>query len=351
MEKLQAVTKEEKKENNLIPFPVLINNWRPDRSTIFGQRLATVCKNIQMAIVLIQNLRYKKDKAELYPMYLYNTRLIKRPADLDMGFNKFIPTNPDDGENISNAIAPFPKDVRSDNSDTITNMLQTNLSRSTSGVGGNMSQGTTPATRETLGVQNMVQNSTDVSLVLDDKIQSWFDRDFLRLWLRSYLENFASGDKKIAKIKTGMGFVSQQLSREQFLGYIEVSITVIPTSEKEKKEMKDRTALANTFAILQGIERPKIAQDLHAREVLESNGIDPMKANLYVPQTPQEIIAAQENILLNSGVDLPINETDDHLTHLIIHEGCLDTVAKMLHRQAHLDAYTRIQAATPELDP
>jgi hypothetical protein len=23
----------------------------------------------------------------------------------------------------------------------------------------------------------------------------------------------------------------------------------------------------------------------------------------------------------------------------------------MLHRQAHLDAYTRIQAATPELDP
>ena len=50
----------------------------------------------------------------------------------------------------------------------------------------------------------MVQNSTDVSIALDDKIQSWFDRDFLRLWLRSYLENFKSGDKKIAKVKTGM---------------------------------------------------------------------------------------------------------------------------------------------------
>ena len=230
-------------------------------------------------------------------------------------------------------------------------MLQTNISRSTNGIGGNVAQGTSPESRQTLGVQNMVQNSTDVGIALDDKIQSWFDRDFLRLWLRSYLENFASGDKKIAKIKTGMGFVSQQLSREQFLGYIEVSITVTPVSEKEKKELKNRTALANTFAILQGIERPKIAQDLHAREVLESNGIDPMKANLYVPQTPQEIIAAQENILLNSTIDLPINETDDHLTHLIIHEGCLDTVAKMLHRQAHLDAYTRIQAASPQMDP
>lgn len=201
-EELKAISKEEKKDNELIPFPVLINNWRPDANSIFGQRLATLCKNIQIAIVLIQNLRYKKDKAELYPMYLYNTRLIKRPADLDMGFNKFIPTNPDDGENISNAIAPFPKDVRSDNSASITEMLQTNLSRSTSGIGGNVANGTTPEARETLGVQKMVENSTDISIALDDKIQTWFDKDFLKLWLRSYIENFASGDKKIAKIRT-----------------------------------------------------------------------------------------------------------------------------------------------------
>jgi hypothetical protein len=114
--------------------------------------------------------------------------------------------------------------------------------------------------------------------------------------------------------------------------------------------LKDRTALNNTFAILQGIERPKIAQDLHAREVLESNGIESQKANVFVPQSPQEIIAYQENILLNQGISLPINETDDHLTHLLINDGCLDTVAKSLHMQAHLDAYTRIQATQPKLN-
>jgi hypothetical protein len=32
--------------------------------------------------------------AELYPMYLYDTRLIKNKTDLDFGFNKLIPTNP-----------------------------------------------------------------------------------------------------------------------------------------------------------------------------------------------------------------------------------------------------------------
>jgi len=197
----------------------------------------------------------------------------------------------------------------------------------------------------------MVQNSTDVSIALDDKIQTWFDRDFLRLWLRSYLENFASGDKKIAKVKTGMGFVNQQFTRDQFLGYVDVSITVTSTSEKEKKNLKERTALSNTFAILQGIERPKIAQDLHAREVLETNGIESQKANIFVPQSPQEMIAYQENILLNQGITVPINETDDHLTHLIVNDGCLDTVAKVLHMQSHLDAYTRIQASMPEINP
>lgn len=351
LEELPVVTAEETKDNTLVPFPVLVNNWRPDRNSIFGQRLATVCKNIQIAITLIQNLRYKKDKAELYPMYLYNTRLIKRPADLDMWFNKFIATNPDENENINNAIAPFPKDVRSDNSASIEAMLNQNLTRSTGGINSNITQGTTPETRETATVQKMVQANTDVNVALDDKIQSWFDKDFLKLWLRSYLENFKDGDKKIARIKTGMGFIQQELTKDQFLSYVEVSITVITKSEKDQKEAKESVALTNSFAILQGIERPKIAQDLHAREVLQVNGIDLQKANLFVPLSPQEMIADQENMLLNQGINIPINDTDDHLTHLILHDGTLETVAAAIHKQAHIDAYTRIQDAQPMMDP
>lgn len=350
-QKLKTVTKEEKKDATLIPFPVLINNWRPDRSSIFGQRLAVICKNTQIAVTLIQNLRYKKAKAELYPMYLYNTRLIKRPADLDFWFNKFIPANPNEAESLSNAVAPFPKDTRSDASAGIESMLQENLTRATGGVNSNITQWASPETRETATVQKMIQWSADVNIALDDKIQAWFDRDFLRHWLRSYIANFEKWDKKIAKMKTWMGFVQRELTRDQFLAYVDVTITVTTTSEKEKKQLKERTALSNTFAILQGIERPKIAQDLHAREMLEVNGIDMHKANVFVPHSPQEIIADQENMLLNDGQNIPINETDDHLTHLLIHDGTLETVSAMIHKQAHLDAYTRIQATQPQADP
>jgi len=43
---------------------------------------------------IIANLRLKKIKAELYPMYIRNTRMISNKGDLDFGFNKVIDANP-----------------------------------------------------------------------------------------------------------------------------------------------------------------------------------------------------------------------------------------------------------------
>lgn len=85
---------------------------------------------------------------------------------------------------------PVPRDTRSDTSERIEAMIQSNLSRSTGGINSNLALGETPETRETLGVQNMVAESRNVGLTFDDKISTWFYRRFLKLWLRSYIINF-----------------------------------------------------------------------------------------------------------------------------------------------------------------
>lgn len=77
-------------DNNLVPFPIIIDNWKKDRCSAFGQRLAVICKNAQNAITIIQNLRYKKSKAELFPMYLRNISRIPKAEDLMFGFNKIV---------------------------------------------------------------------------------------------------------------------------------------------------------------------------------------------------------------------------------------------------------------------
>lgn len=98
---------------------------------------------------------------------------------------------------------PVPRDTRSDTSERIESMIQSNLSRSTGGVNSNIALGETPETRETLGVQNMVQESRNINLALDDKVSTWFYARFLKLWLRSYILNFEDGDKKVASISQG----------------------------------------------------------------------------------------------------------------------------------------------------
>jgi hypothetical protein len=86
----------EEKKNNIVKISkfVSIDRWKPKRDSYFGHRLAIFCLNVQNAKSLISTLRYQKAKAELYPMYIANTRLIQDRSDLDFGFNKVIFANP-----------------------------------------------------------------------------------------------------------------------------------------------------------------------------------------------------------------------------------------------------------------
>lgn len=86
----------EEKENNFVAISkfVHLDHWKPKRDSFWGHRLAIFCLNVQNAKSLISTLRYQKGKAELYPMYIANTRMIQDRTDLDFGFNKVIFANP-----------------------------------------------------------------------------------------------------------------------------------------------------------------------------------------------------------------------------------------------------------------
>jgi hypothetical protein len=62
---------------------VHLDHWKPKRDSFWGHRLAIFCLNVQNAKSLISTLRYQKGKAELYPMYIANTRMIQDRTDLD----------------------------------------------------------------------------------------------------------------------------------------------------------------------------------------------------------------------------------------------------------------------------
>jgi len=334
---IPAVTKEEKKDKNLIPFPITITNFVPGRNAPFGlTRVPDLTRDPQKVQSVMANLRLNKSKAELYPMYLYNTKLIKNRSDLDFGFNKMIGVNPLDGENINNSITPMQKDFRADNSFLVEQSVEKTVEMST-GIG-KVIQGSEPDRRETLGTNQLIQGNTDILLQYYGRIQSWGEKDLVKSWFRGYMENFQEGDKKLVNITLGAKIVPVQLTKKQFLQEDTIKITVQSTSQIEQERRKQQVAYNASLGLLQSFERPQASQNFTARRVLLANGVPEEHVDIEVPMTPQEMIAVQENNDMLNNIFVGIDPSDDDMTHLIVHKGSGNSPQSIAHRMAHVQA-------------
>lgn len=173
VELLKPACKEEEKDPSLIPFPFSFHYWKPEPNNPFGNRPANYIRDVQKYKTLIANLRIKKAKAELYPMYFFNQRYIKNQSELTFGFNKFIAVNTgaDGAVPIDSIVKPFRPDSSADNSFKIDQSLDLQVERSTS-IGDNL-LGAVGSGTETATEQNIVQSNADLNLAINSKIDNW----------------------------------------------------------------------------------------------------------------------------------------------------------------------------------
>ena len=339
-------TKAEKKNATLIPFPFAFTYWKPRSHNPFGDRIGTYIWDIQRIKAEMINLRLDKSKAELYPMYLYNTRLIKNKSDLDFGFNKLVAANPLEAENLNNAVKPLQRDFRADNSYIIEDSLDSSVERTTSV--GKVTQGSLPSRRETAKTNNLVQDNTDINLALAGKIESWGEKQLIKLWLRWYMEKFAEWDRKIVNFNTWFSIFPKELKRKDFLSETSVRIQVITIAELDKKKDKERLAYTNSLPMLQMLQRPKAAENFSYRRYLASQGIPENQIEIEVPRTPQEIIAMENVELLIAWKFVEVESDYEPLTHLIAIKSAPQELNTLMYRKGLLELYKAQWWANPE---
>ena len=309
------------KENNKVKMfddVLAITYRRPRKNNPFWDRMSRYVWDVQIAKSMIANLRFDKSKAELYPMYLRNTRLIKNKWDLDFGFGKVVDATPLEWESLANAVAPIQRDVRADNSFVIDDSLDRQVESSTSIW--KIAQWTTPERREAATTNRLVQDSTDINLAFTWKIDAiWYER-LLKVWYFGYMEELWTWDKKLIFIQTWYGTISREIKRNDFLTDSVLKIKIETKSEIDTKNIKDRVAYWQLIWYLQSIpNRPETAQLNTMRNYARAMDMweDIIKQEL--PATSQEIIA-QINIWLLLDwqfVDVKQDyEADTHLTML-----------------------------------
>lgn len=337
VKELPAIHDYEKKDKTKIKFPFAFKYFKPVRNNFYWYRVADLIRDVQDTKALIANLRLDKSKAELYPMYLYNTRLVKNKTDLDFGFNKLIPVNPLEWESVQNAIQPLSKDFRADNSYLVDDSLDKQVQDSTS-IGG-LQKWSTTERRETATTNRIQQDNADINLWLIEKTSSWGDKQFAEIWFRWYLENFKDWDKKSVRFYNGFGILPKKLIRKDFLAIHSVKIYVETNTDKLEKLNKQRIAFSQVFPLLQTLQVPKTSMNFAFRQILIANWLDSQQVDIIVPKTPQELIAEQNVELLRMWEFVPVEDSYDPLTHLIILKTAPNTPNVEIYRSWLLELY------------
>lgn len=349
-DEVEPVSKAERKNPELVRFPFTFWYYSPEPNNPFGDRPANKVRDVQKAKAIIANLRLQKSKAELYPMYLVNQRYVAPKTDLSFGFNKFlmIDSGQDGPVNLDSVVRPMQKDFRADNSFIIDDSLDRQVEASTSI--GKVVQGATPEGRDSATRAGLIQSNTDINLSLLTKVNNFGERNFVKDWLRGYLENFSDADQKIVLMKNGLTVVPVTLTKKEFLVEDQVKIMVVSTGEIEAKKRKDQMAINAILPLLQTNPNASEAAKNHAfRLACRANGIEEIDAAQIVQETPQETDAKIENEQLRNNFWVNVEPTDDDMVHLAVHNGAGDNPTVQMHKWAHIQQYIAKGQPKPEL--
>lgn len=332
-----ATCKEEEENPELITHPLAFYYWKPEPNNPFGDRPANKLRDVQRVKAIIANLRLNKAKAELYPMYFYNKKYIQNKSDLWFGFNKFIgiDTMQDWAVDLDSIVKSFKPDTKVDTSLVIDQSLDKQTERSTSIWDSTF--WVTPENRESATMTNNNQSNTDINLSINSKIDNWWQKQFLREWLRWYLENFTTWDKKFVSVDTWVGTVPAELTKKEFLIGIKVKIKILSKWEIEQQKNKDKLWIQILYSATAADPNvPTFSKTLLLRDYAEAMDFPVEKIATRFWVNPEEEIAKQENWLLLQWIPVKVNPNDDDFIHLIMQKDAWNSEAAELHYLAHI---------------
>ena len=329
-------------------FPLIGRKLYPTSSEWYGTSIPDLIEDKQRARAVASNLGLKAMKADLYPMYIYDSNRIKNRNDLNFGFNKFIPADLTDGGSVNDAIQPLQKARPNMNLlDFIYQSLDVSAQKATATP--ELQQGAVSEEKRTLGEINIVASRVDTRYSLSAKVFGWSEAEFWYHWYALYDENFADKiDEKILRIVGAFGAKWRPVKRGDIIASMTPDIKIESKAVSRAKQLEERQSL---LAFLNIALQEETANRRYAiKESAKLFGFGKDQIDRLMPPTIDERIAEDQNVLLNQDKLVPVLPEDDHNVHLEIHSKARETDATFAHIEAHKKALS-IKKTRPDLFP
>jgi hypothetical protein len=329
-------------------WPIVDRPLYPTSHDWDGTSIPDLTEDKQRARAVAQNLGLKAMKADLYPMYIYNTNKLTNRNDLNFDFNKYIGVDIKTGENLSDSVMPLTK--ARPNLQLLDFVFQSlDISAQKATATPELQQGAISAKKRTLGELNLVASSTGTRFSLSSKIFGWSDKKFWQMWYDMYKDNFAEDiDEKVLRIVGAFGAKWRKLSKKDIIANIDPDISIESEAINRAKQMEDRQSLTSYFTL--ALTDPTVNRRYGLKELAKVNGLTKDKIERLFPLTIDERIAEDQNDMLNQNKTVPVLPEDDHNVHLEIHAKAKETDASKAHIETHKKALS-IKKIKPQLFP
>ncbi|NCN39979.1 hypothetical protein GW916_01890 [bacterium] len=195
-------------------------------------------------------------------------------------------------------------------------------------------QGANSDTKRTATELSLQNQKVDTRYSLSAKIFGWSEKRFWRQWHNLYKAHFKDGiDEKIVRVVGALGADYRPFRREDIISKTDLDVSVESRVLSEAKQFNKSRNFEGYLSI--------IAQDPTAnlrygfKRLGKFKGFKRDEIDLLLPPTIEELRAEDENKKLEVDELVEVLPTDDHTTHLEIHNKLSETPAKYAHIEAH----------------
>lgn len=340
---LGAVTLPLDENDKSISWWVVAYLFSPEAHQFKGVSIPDLIEDKQRKKAVLVNDSLNLTRDTTYGSYMYDFNKIQNTGDLKWGFDKYVPV---DG-NPNDVIVPIRKDAP--DMVLLTNMLDyLDVSAQTATATPSLQQGVLSEQQRTLGELNLVAQSTKTRYSLALKSMASSDKKFWGLYYLSLKVYWKEGiGEKVVRI-SGATRSFRTFTSKDVLCTTDPDVQIVSKSLAEMNRLKKFNQYVQVLElVLQDPDADKRTGEKHAMELA---GLDRDEIDGILPPSSDELIARDQNEMINQEKMPPLLMNDNHLVHLRVHREATENKYKRIHMSAHLEAM-RILQEKPELLP
>ena len=326
-------------------WPLIKRDLYPMANSWDGVSVCDLTEDKQRFRAMLINTIGKAARADVEPMYLFDSNKVTQNTDFKFGFNKFIPINGPVGENV---ILPLRKAQPGSIASYILDFLD--LSSQKALATPDIRQGVPSQEKRTLGETQLMSAGVSTRYSLTARVFGWSEKQEWSMWYKNYERNFESRiDEKAIRLSGVFGPQWRKLTRENIVASSALGLD-IKIESRELSTAKKRELYVQMGGYLASVLTDPSADRTYALRMWGKQLLTRQEVERILPLTQDERLAKKENESLNDKKSVEVRVEDNHDVHLRVHAAAKDNPATQAHIKAHEEALIAKRIA-PQIFP